>query len=466
MERSSNEITGQVVTIPGRIYDFDENLPPLYKTDQYGVSLKVQSDFGWANGVSITSWRGVRSYFQVDGDGTPIDFLDVALWEPQTAETQEFQLLSADNSTLKWVAGVFFLNERGFNQPFALYGPLAQIAFGASPGGIFGIFAKQTTRSYAGYGQATFSILPNTNLTLGARYTVDPQTLSGYTEADTIVTPGSAGNQSAKYSKPTFRVSLDHNFTRALLGYVSFNRGFHSGTFNINNIGGLSAHDDPPVNPEVIDAYEVGVKSDWFDRRLRVNVAGFLYHYSNLQLQQYVDGAPVTTNAAAALIKGVDIDVSARPVASLMLGVNAEILDARFSNYPGAPFYSVGADGSQSRLPGNASGNRMPSAPPASLNAYATYDISTSVGMFSTTVSANYTDGWYADPGNDVRQPTYWLMNLNEKWTINPKVDIRVWGKNLAGKQYFTDIGADPPVGYTTFPGAPRTYGVTFGVHF
>src|SRR3546814_19184383 len=67
--------------------------------------------------------------------------------------------------------------------------------------------------------------------------------------------------------------------------YVSYNRGYKSGGFNLLDVGALNrptGHVSPSYNPEIVDAYEVGLKSDLFDRRLRLNVAAFYYDYKDI----------------------------------------------------------------------------------------------------------------------------------------------------------------------------------------
>lgn len=82
-------------------------------------------------------------------------------------------------------------------------------------------------------------------------------------------------------------------------------RGFKSGVYNLTNPV------QPVVKPETLDAFELGVKSDLLDRRLRLNVAGFYYQYKNIQLFQVTARETVLGNAAKAKLYGVDVDVVA-----------------------------------------------------------------------------------------------------------------------------------------------------------
>ena len=96
---------------------------------------------------------------------------------------------------------------------------------------------------------------------------------------------------------------------------------------------------NPVVEPEKIDAYEIGLKSDWLDDRLRVNIAAFQYDYSNLQQQIYQFGGIFSINAAEARIKGVDVEIVARPLPDLTLSLSANYLDPKYLSYPLAVDY-------------------------------------------------------------------------------------------------------------------------------
>ena len=460
-----NEATGVKFTIPGS-YNVDSNLLPLYDVHQGGADVKINSDFGWAQGVSISAWGTNKAKTDIDYDGTPINFLSIINNQTDTAFTQEFQLLSAKDSSVTWAAGVFYLNRIGENEPFGFNGIATTGAFGAPPGEAFNIFATESNRSYALYGQATKEVLPATRLTLGARFTVDNIAVHGATFAGSTEVPGSGGSTSVQYKEPTYRVSLDHDITSDVLAFISYNRGYHAGIYNLNSTSGFTAEANPPVNPEIINAYEAGIKSEFLDKRIRLNASGFWYNYSNLQQQEYEGASVVTVNAASARIRGIDLDISARPFDQLTLSAAAEFLDTEFLSYPTAVFYTLTPSGALDSAPGNAAGNQLPNAPRFSANANANYTFDTGVGSFVSSATAFYNGGWFADPGNDYKQPAYWLFNLSETWHApGNRYDVALWVKNLGNKDYDEGVNPLTPVGYVGNPGPPRTFGIQFGFH-
>src|SRR3546814_3846587 len=108
--------------------------------------------------------------------------------------------------------------------------------------------------------------------------------------------------------------------TCALPIYVSRSRGFKSGGYN------LYAPTGTPVAPEVLDATEGGAKTEWFGRRLRVNVSAFNYDYANLQITQVIVGGTTTLNAGKAHIWGGELDFEAVPIRNFNVsgGVRSE----------------------------------------------------------------------------------------------------------------------------------------------
>src|SRR3546814_16058004 len=93
-----------------------------------------------------------------------------------------------------------------------------------------------------------------------------------------VVTTTPVPDQKTSFKKPTWRGALEHDFADDVLGYLSYNRGFKSGVYNILSLTGA------PVRPEIVDAYEAGLKTTFLDRKVRLNVAAFGYGFQDIQL--------------------------------------------------------------------------------------------------------------------------------------------------------------------------------------
>lgn len=461
-----NEITGETFTVPGR-YNVNTDYDP-YGWQRYGtVGLKLEDDLGAFRVVSLTSYQRNHQFLHLDYDGTSIPFFNIDRTDQAHAWTQEFQALSEPSSPIQWVAGLFYLSNDSAMSPFAFKGVGANVVFGAPTGEAFNIFANTSLSSYAAFGQATIPIFSHTKITLGARYTIDKTGIEGYTQSGSVIVPGSAGSASKTYRKPTFRADIQQQFARQIFGYFSFNRGYNTGSFNNVSPGGFAPSQISRVDPETINAYEVGLKTTLLDNKLRLNIAAFRYDYSNLQEQIYQSGGLATVNAAAALIKGIDMDFELRPVRSLMISGGVALLDSKFTKYQNAPIYTYASDGSLISTPGDATGNTTPSSPKVGWNVAVTHTLDTGIGQFVSNATLTYSSKWYADASNNFAEPKHYLLNLSETWTSgDTKTSITAFAKNLGNTYYDAGINILTPVGAFSEPGAPRTYGVSVTRHF
>jgi iron complex outermembrane receptor protein len=459
-------------------YDVTVNTPADHKTTDWGVSAKINSDLGWANFQSISAYRAYDTKLNVDFDGGPSTVIPIFNHQYENSFTQELQLSSSDNQNFKWTVGAFYLRQNGYISPFEFGAPFPSISPGFAPFGIplgdrYELTAKSRTASYAAYGQVTIAFASDTHLTLGGRYTYEIRKIEGSGAAAGPVAPApfvipfTVGKQRATFNKPTFRVVLDHDFSPSAKVYASFNRGFQSGTFNANNAPGYSAAFNPVLQPENIDAYEVGFKSELFGRTLRLNSSAFYYNYTNLQQQTYVGGALQTLNAGGAHIKGVDLEIRYQPNSNFTIGIVGEYLDAKFTDFLNAPGYTYvsGVFGVGPLVPTpipNAKGNRLGFAPALTGTIFTNYSLETSVGKFNTSGTLAYNDGYYVDPGNLYKEPSFLTANLSEEWVANDNVSMTFFVKNLFDKKYDQAVAAVGIVGFVgNTPGAPREYGVT-----
>jgi iron complex outermembrane receptor protein len=216
-------------------------------SEQWGVSLTIEHNFGPAQFRSMTAYRHVDAELAFDADNSPSDlfFLDFPEQESEHV-TQEFHLLSPEASSFDWIVGLFYMDRQ------ADYNPLMLSGAAFPPGGL-NFFDRWDTESIAGFAQTTFG-LPfwrDTHLTLGGRYTEDTQKFSIDLFLAGPGIPIASADDKETFSKATWRVVLDHQFNDSIMGYVSYDRGFKSGTYNLVDTTAT------PIKPEVLDAFEV-----------------------------------------------------------------------------------------------------------------------------------------------------------------------------------------------------------------
>jgi iron complex outermembrane receptor protein len=428
--------------------------------EEGGVSVRLQQELGWAQFVSLTAYR--RSSLDVSFDGSLVPsyayLANLLIHEPHTQVTEELQLLSPADSSIKWVAGAYLYYSQGQYDPINVAGGLI------APLSYINNYSVQWARSPAIYGQATKELMTGTTLTLGLRYTQEERSI----EASQVLgllggglaAPTAYDSEHETFRKPTWRVSLDHKFGSDLLGYVSYNRGFKSGGYNDDTVPTST------YAPETLDAYEIGTKADLFSHRLRVDIAGFYYDYKNVQAVRYPAGFELIFNGAAAEIYGVDLDVTYAATEGLVIKAGLEALHSDYTSFPSAPLSSPAPGGGTNFTSFDAAGDQVALAPKWTGNLSANYTIPVPTGTVVLSGDYSYNNGWFAEPDNRLRQPGYSLANASATWkSPDDKLSVRFWAKNLTDKQYLVylvsqgqgDLGEYAP---------PRTYGVMINRRF
>ncbi|WP_236613047.1 TonB-dependent receptor domain-containing protein [Sphingobium quisquiliarum] len=362
---------------------------------------------------------------------------------------------------MNWVIGGYYFNATGQVDPnlVTLSGPAVNPFFPVTSSTLY---SRVKTESFAAFTQATVPLTDALNFTAGLRYTTEKRSLNAEQILGGVPVPPSNYEQEKRYSKPTWRVALDYKITPDVMIYTSYNRGFKSGGFNPTTPG------EDPFKPEQLDAYEGGIKSELFDRKLRFNLAAFYYNYKNIQVPYFLINTIGLKTGPKATIYGVDFDFEAHPFQQLRLFGGLSLLHDKFGHYPDAalsPPNPPPLGGNQSVV-GDATGNRLPFTSTFSGNIGAAYEIP--VGDSKITLNGNlyHNSGFYAETDNLRRQPAYELVSGSIQWTdATGKLTVSVWGKNLTNEAVVTMLAAS---GFGT--GAsyqpPRTYGATLGYAF
>jgi iron complex outermembrane recepter protein len=480
-------------------YDSISEFEPYLKTESYGGYVRLDQDVGNFTLTNILAYRGSKGFQRVEVDATPLKIIDAPLFNQEDQITNELQL-SYSNDTIDAIVGLYYLDGKSQYNPFQIAG----LAITGQTGGLADrlvIYSQQKTKSYAGFGQATWEFLPGTSLTLGARYTVDERELS----ADQFLDVGGAlpdayGNQNLmpngflapigsvqqkrKFKKPSWRIALDHEFSPDLMAYASYSRGFKSGVFNLTSPG------DPAALPETLDAWEVGTKSSPAPG-INLNFAAFYYKYKNIQAFQ-VNGANTTlTNAASARIYGVEADFRANMGGGFQISGGATYLDHKYGSFPVATIsflqQPAGAPDYPGYTPGlgnyvfpscsdpvhsgqfycSATGNKLVNTPNFSANLALSHKLTIGDGgTVDTSLAYAYNGSFFWAVDNRVKQSDVHMLNGQVQWTApSEKWWLRVWGKNLLDEKFIVQFNENGSGDIAT-PAPPLTYGATVGFDF
>lgn len=306
--------------------------------------------------------------------------------------------------------------------------------------------------------------MPGTTLTLGARYTYEKRSVDVTStilrnNGTTVVVPLKS---SISIEKPSFRAALSHQFGDNVLGYVSFNTGIKSGGFNVINPG------NPAYLPEKLTAYEAGLKTQLLENKIRLNLAGFYYDYTNVQVIQFLAGAQTVVNGAKAELYGLDVDFEAQLSSELRLSGGFMIEHSRFVDYPNAVFSKPNPAGGAIISISNAAGKRLPLAQEfVGTLAFDWHHELNSGGSIDANLTANYNGDYFFEPDNFLRQKSYVMLNASLRYTFpGEKFTVGLFGKNLGNERILSQPSTQPAGYPTTWGVPPRTYGVDLRAKF
>jgi len=483
--KMDDDFTSSFRTSPGAVaiggvaalrdpYDTHSATHTYTKQRNAGLTLTGEFDYDWATLTSITGYRANKTETALDPDTIATELLKINIDSSTTTLQQEFRLSSNDTEPFSWQTGLFFLDAEAELDPQQLTGlALGGVGVGNA------VFSKADTRSYAIFGEVGYAIMPMTQITAGVRYTRDKRSL----DAERILVgragPVTGRSTSVSDEEVTYRLAIRQELTDDMSVYASYNRGFKAGTYS------MSAFENDSVKPQTIDAFEVGIKSEWFDRRLRLNGAAFYYEIEDYQVRAApgVGADTILLNAADVEIKGLEIEVEALPANNLTIFANASFLDSKFKTFPFSPFTypNPGICVSTEKTPGvvtgapnggsfsclgDASGNRTPLAPKFSGSVGATYILPMGeMGEFRMSGLYSYNDGFYFEPDNRLEQPSYGLLNGSVAYRSNDKWGLELWGRNLNNKVYHVQMVGSAVTDFAV-PAAPRTFGITFSYEY
>lgn len=263
-----------------------------------------------------------------DFDATPLTLYHTDRPAKYHQDTHEVRLTKGGGGPLTFVVGGYYFDS-GYTINLVSY-----IGF-AIPGVIIAIpqTVRQTTKSYAGFFEADYKFSDALKLTLGGRYTKDKKS-SGVQDANiqTLANP-----VREDWSKFTPKAALSFNFNSDAMIYALYSRGYRSGGFSGRPTTLSTAI--TPYDPETVDNFEGGFKTEFFDNRLRFNGSVFFMKYKDKQEDVDVPATigtgreNRTVNASSAELKGVELDFTAKVGDALTLSGNVGYLDAKYKSF-------------------------------------------------------------------------------------------------------------------------------------
>ncbi|WCT73507.1 TonB-dependent receptor [Sphingomonas naphthae] len=471
---------GNVGPTGHRGHDTTANFPALTRLKLWGLNGTVEGDLGFATLTSITGLRRTRNKSAFDVDGGPINLINISYVAHARTFQEELRLASHSGGPLTWQVGGFYLKSKATTDQNQ-----NGLAFAPTLSGTQ-IVSSLATRSLAAFAEATYEITPTTKLTGGIRYTDDkrdfdgnqtPILASGTRLATTTVI------STLKYSEVTYRAALRQEITPDISIYGSVNKGFKAGAYS------LQSPTSPSVNPQYIMAYEAGLKTEFFNRRLRVNIAAYHYDIDDYQIRSAATATPgtqVLLNAATVKVDGFDLEYEARPTQRLRFFGGFTALKSKFDQFggPNAQFQAPIVYPSPATCPvalrgtenpgvlgagprtggyticlGDVSGNYTPLAPKFTGSAGTSYTLPVGSGEIRFSGLFSYNSGYYFDPDNVRHQRSFTLLNGSVEYRPTQRIGVEVFARNI-GKTRYRVQDLTTATGTTSAFGAPLTYGV------
>lgn len=442
-------------------YDLNETSGGQERLQEYHVIGRLVNQIGAATLTTTAGFRRVVFDTTVNFDGSPFPLYFVP---GNLQSSNEYSFETRLNTPLvvnylDLTAGFFYMDytQNVLEQRTVLSGKAAA-PFAATYGRQA---SAQTDDALAGYMNLDWHVVDHVTISVGGRYSTEKKDFTG--TPFSVCVGQSFGNcpmtfytLRKRWNNFSPRAVIDYQPTGDMLLYASYTEGFRSGNFNDRATTPAAFG---PANPETVDSYEVGSKSDLFHHRLRANLTGFMEQYHDIQqvlTVQIGNAAPVQSivNAASAKISGVEAEFIEQPIQSLQLHENFGYTDPKFTSF------DVPVAGAAD--PTSLQFSRIPKVN-VELAATYSWQLEELPGDFQSHVGYSWRSGFYTDLVNtpQLGQDSYGLLDANltyfrDNWTVG------VFGRNLANVDYADIKGRN--LAYVEWGGEPRTFGVRFTV--
>lgn len=462
-------------TRPTKVYDANTSMPVTNKVETEGQSLTLAWDLNdnWTV-KSITARRKGVTDTNIDFDSTSFPTLDIPAFYEDKQTSQELQFLySAER--LKVASGIYYYSGDAC-------GAFGQVVYGLTTTENGGCVE---TDSLAFYSQGSYQLDDKWSVTLGGRFTKDDKDASVYRyvyngykfprqTGGTIIGVQTDFQGSESFSHFSPRLGLEYQHSRDLMLYGSYTNGFKSGGFDMRANQAINPDANKPYQEETVNTFELGMKSEWFNQRLRLNAAVFMAKYDDMQVtvQRSVETAPGTVtvasqvlNAANADINGVELEATLAVTRDFNLTAIVGYVDAKFNE---VEFF----DPNQQQVIDVSNLWSFANTPDLTATLAGTYSMATSFGEVVLTANMAHRGAtqifeipslldfggytvfnagatWYSNDG-------HWDVSLQAK-NIGDK-QARIAGYNFAGPVLDNSV-----LGFYT---DPRTFSLTVGYRF
>ncbi|MDJ0750006.1 MAG: TonB-dependent receptor [Woeseiaceae bacterium] len=418
------------------------------EVDVLGIGLNITGSIGDYTFKSLTGYREME-----DELASRISFVYLQNTD-QDQVSQEFSLTSNYDGPFNWVGGVYL-----FEEDFTLLSTF------------FNDFSVAvSTESWAVFAHGTYDFTDALTLTAGVRYTdenkdVNATNLTAETGDGTFT-----ASRSPDFSKATYNLALDYAFTEAVMGYVSLATGFKSGGASPDCFSPAACF--LPVEEEEVETWEVGIRSDLADGRVRLNASYFFNTYEGLQISSTVPGLGFTRfNVDETEISGLEVEAAWRATDNLTINAILGWLDGEYTEVTDSQ--AGGLTNAGVPCPGGvptiecAKGLELKNAPEFKGTLGFLYTAPVGNGNLQIAMDASFEDDSWSLVANS---PDHALTEVdtlvNARIAYGPEDDrwqIALWSRNLTDETYGRAAAAGS---FTKYAADPLTWGVDARIRF
>ena len=453
--------------VGGGFYDINSDQEPINDRDGQLINLTIDYAFNdrWSL-KSITSSQNMDRFLRDDLDSTDANLFGQNNYTEESDSFGQELILNYSADRLDVLGGVMYFEED-------LYGevrvPLTNLCFLLAPaacgtpvgdflnGGNYLQDGDVDIEAWGAYVEANYSISDKWSVIAGLRYNYEERDGTGSFIFDAI-SLNVPTNQRESWNDLTPRITLQYSPNDNMLLYATYTEAFKSGVINTGSTS-------PPLDPETVDAFEVGLKGQNASGTLRYSVAAFFYDYQDMQISFVDETSTVSTvNAAEAENSGIELEIDGSLGNGFAFDFYLTYLNAEYQEF-------FNGDYANGFAITDLSGNTLPNAPESTAKLGLTWEGAVGGGTLTVRGEAYYQDDVYFTEWNreDAYQKSYEQINASVDYSWNDQWLLSLWGRNLSDEEVMSNNIITAPLYDSLRVGAvlpPRTYGATVTYQF
>lgn len=424
-------------------YEVHHNVDASHERDMMVYDLQARYHAPGVDVLSITAFRDWENRDRYDQDFSVQDLYRLYDTDTLNGVSQEFRLISQRETPYAWLVGLYAYHNRETDDDYTRLGTDS-----VTPGLQQASLLKADTWGVAPFGRFTFNVTKRLHTMAGLRFEYQEKDADGRrvsTLGGRPVGPVSLFEAEQDYDEWMPEASISFDWTAEVMSYLRVARGFREGGFNNGTVAQESVY-----GPEQAWSYEIGVKSSWWDRRLRLDLTAFVMDIENQQLIQFAPGGFgfFFRNAGESRNTGGEVEIAAVPLEWLDIRAGAGVVQSEFESFRDPVLGVDYAD------------NDTPFVPEYDYHASVSCDRDLG-GIMNASLTIGLTGhgATYWDAANTVQTGGRTRYNASVALSRG-RYTVTVFGRNLTDETYPSAIYAFPGTPPIAQPSAPQTVGV------